>query len=229
MRGYTRDDKRWIDVDDVGLFAFSSNGPVEVVRSASEDELWDVWVRSILPLVVQDRRTEVLHASAYARDDGTVTALAGRMMAGKSTLAIAVSHDQSWTPIADDALPFAFRDDDVVVRPLPFRIRLRPPATDLLGADPVEHRDSGGEASLRGVVILSPGEVDHVTAERLSPADALGALMPHAYCFSLAASKQTLVENYARLTERTPVWRVEYRQQPDRMSEVVDCLATLTE
>jgi hypothetical protein len=227
MRGYMHGARRWIEMDDVGLFAFDSTGPVEVTRSASEDELWDAWVRSILPLVVQERRTEVLHASAYACEDGTVVALAGRMMAGKSTLAAAVSHHADCEPIADDALPFAFHDGGAVARPLPFRVRLRSPAADVLGP-PTERRSAGAQAPLRGVVILSGNWSDTVDVERIQPAGALGALMPHAYCFSLATSKERLVENYARLTEVVPVWRIAYPRRLDRLPEVVECLLALT-
>lgn len=226
MRGYTRGVRRWIDVDDIGLFAFGSTGPVEVTQSAADDELWDSWIRSILPLVVQERQTEVLHASACIREDGTVLALAGRMMAGKSTLAAAVSDHAGCETIADDALPFAFVDDGAVARPLPFRLRLRPPSAEIF-ASPIERRDVGREAPLGGVVILIPERTEAIEARRLSRAEALGALMPHAYCFSLATSRQRLVENYAHLTEGVPIWSVAYPQRIDRLPEVVECLLAL--
>lgn len=231
MRGYVRGQVGWLDVDGVGLFRFAPTGAVRVVPAGSGDDatLHDTWLRSVLPLVLQARGTEVLHASAVARADGSSLALAGRMLAGKSTLAAAAASRTGSVVYADDAVPFGFAEGGVVAEPIPFRLRLREESAQLLSGQSAADAPLPARAPLAAIVVLDPRAEGEPAYSRIDQSIAVGALMPHAYCFSLDASKERLFENYARLCTAVPVWRFTYPQRIDRLWDVVDRLLALPE
>ena len=194
-----------------------------VADGASPEEIEDAWVRSVLPLVVQARGTQVLHASAVATPGGMV-ALCGTSTAGKSTLAAALLA-RGREVVADDALAFEAGGDGVDAFPLPFRLRLRDEAQEALQLPEIAARGSGGgRGPLAAVVILTPADVDVAQLSTLAAADAFGTLMPHAYCFSLEEGKEALVEAYLALARTVPVWRLDYPQRLDRLDETVAVL-----
>lgn len=173
---------------------------------------------------MQARGTQVLHASAVG---GTASALAlcGVSTAGKSTLAAALAAATGARLVADDALPFVVEGDRAVAYPVPFRLRLREGSEHLdLGGGPVE----AGVARLSAIVLLEPhaGEGDP-SLEPVAPADAVGALMPHAYCFALDEGKAALVAAYTTLVQSVPVHRLAYPQRPDRLDDTVALLGAL--
>lgn len=209
-------------VEGVAGYRFAAAGAVTALPDGgTRAEIDDAWLRSVLPLVVQARGTQVLHASAVA-SGGRVVALCGVSTAGKSTLAAALADDR-FTLVADDAVPFVVADGRVSVLSVPFRLRRRDPSRDeptgpVMGAATEPHE-------LTAVVVLAPHEGSVAPAiEQLAPADAVGALMPHAYCFSLAETKLALLDEYTHLTAAVPVFRLAYPQRPELLAETVSVL-----
>ena len=75
--GYRAGGLGWLTIPGVATYRFADTGDVEATSDgAGPVEIEDAFVRSVLPLVVQARGTQVLHASAIAAPGGVV-ALAG--------------------------------------------------------------------------------------------------------------------------------------------------------
>jgi hypothetical protein len=229
MRGFTTDATHWLLVEDAATFAFEETGDVRVDPEGdlAQRELDDLWRRAVLPLVVQARRTQVLHASAVRREDGAIVALCGTATSGKSTLAAALMR-AGLEVVADDALAFTPDDAGVFARPLPFRLRLRPSAAEALKLPPVVlERDAPAAAWLAEVVLLDPRDSGPATLQAVQAFSAYAQLMPHAYCFSLELGKADLVRDYAALLAHLTVLRLSYPRGLDRLAEAVEALEPL--
>lgn len=211
----------------VAAFRFGDDGPVVALPDgSSRGEIEEAWVRSVLPLVVQARGTQVLHASAVATRSGAA-AFCGLSTAGKSTLAAALGA-RGHGVVADDALAFRGTGDLVDALTLPFRLRPRGGPADATPSPEAAAGGAGGDSlPLAAVVVLAPAEVEAPQAERLGAADAFGTLMPHAYCFALEERKEELVDAYLALAQSVPVWRLSYPQRPDRLGELADTVEAL--
>ena len=156
-------------------------------------------MRSVLPLVVQARGTQVLHASAVTGPAGVV-ALCGVSTSGKSTLAAALMA-RGHEVVADDALAFRVEGGEATALTLPFRLRLRSSSAEALGLPAIAAEGGGGgQATFSAIVILEPHDDEAApNLEAVNAAEAVGALMPHAYCFALDEGKAELVAAYASL------------------------------
>ena len=229
LYGYRAGGYSWITGPGVAAYRFSSDGPVLASPDGSDDSRIEaVWLSSVLPLVVQARGTQVIHASAVAGTSGFVV-LCGVSGAGKSTLAAALMQ-RGHELIADDALPFRLEDDCAVGYPLPVSLRLRRPSAEMLGieerSDRVAPREPGPISAL---VILNPDPTDARIAvfEALTPpvpnraGEVVAELLPHLYCFSLAEGKEQLVRDLFALVRAVRVLRLDYPQRPERL--VVTC------
>lgn len=212
----------WVWSTGGAIFCDSGAGPVAFDPAAGdESEARDLWIRSVLPLLLQARGTQVLHASALAGPRGVV-AICGRSTAGKSTLA-AAAQSPDLRVVADDSLAFAAGDDKALALTLPYLVRLRPAAYARLGALAQSAGPGGEELPLAGIIMIDR-DAQAAPAEwsPVSPTEALGALMPHAYCFSLSQSKEQLVEAYAELVERVPVVGLSFRRDLNELPAVVE-------
>ncbi len=218
-------DTRYLWSPGAAHFRFTADGDVDWDGALPEHEASALWTRSALPLAVQARGTQVLHASAVCGPAGVV-ALCGVSAAGKSTLCAATAHGEV-RAVADDALPFRLRDGEATALTLPFALRPRSSAAtpDLPGA--AASGEGGETLPLAAVVLLDPGGAEP-TLERLRPPEAVGALMRHAYCFALEEGKAELVVEYAELARCVPVFGLRYERRPEtlsRTSELVRGLA----
>ena len=226
LHGYRARGYGWVSIPGLASYRFGAVGDAVAVSDgdARDADVEDAWYRSVLPLVLQARGTQVLHASAVVGRHGVV-ALCGTSTAGKSTLAWALG-ERGHTAIADDALPFAVVDSRTVVRGLAHRIRLRADVRARHGiSQDASLRDPGEELRpLAEVVVLVPDESD--SGERLSPVESFTALLPHAYCFALddLETKAALTDAYLALAQGTPVTRVAVHDGLDRLDETVDVL-----
>ena len=226
LHGFRAAGTGWVALEGVAAYGFGPSGPVTVVPADGgppTEELEDAWVRSALPLVLQARGTQVLHAAALRGAAGAV-ALCGASTDGKSTLAAALLR-RGRAVLADDAL--ALDESDALT--LPFRLRLRAPTQEALGLPPVAATGAGGERlPLAAVVLLTPDDEDEPAAlEALSASTAFAELMPHAYCFALEEGKEALVAAYLDLVQRVPVHRLCYPQRLDRLDATADVLDAL--
>ena len=224
LHGYRAGDFGWITIPGLASFRFAAKGAVKAGPDGGDDaSIRDAWLRSVMPLVIQARGTQVLHASAVA-SDGRVMALCGTSTAGKSTLAAGLMQ-RGYELVADDALPFDVSNGAALAFPVPFRLRLRPGALDSISAE-VATPSAGNSFALGVLMILRPdGETN--PPRLLKPAAAVGALMPHAYCFSLDEGKEELVRAYGDLASAVPVYELRYEQQPGALDSILDTLEEL--
>lgn len=217
----------FVDVDGVASFAFASTGPVVATAETPHDDVvQDTWVRSVLPLVVQARGRQVLHASAVSTAGGIV-AFCGRSGAGKSTLA-AILHYAGHEVVADDALAFEPGPMGVTAFPVPFRLRLRAEAASHLDLPAIAFTRVAAEpAPLRRVVLLEDAGPDDPAIVTPGGAEAFASIMRHAYCFELEGHKEQLVAAYAQLCATVPMARFAYPRSFERVTETLAALSPL--
>lgn len=237
--GYVRGADHCLQVPRVGTFVFT--GSSDEIRlapegSASEDLVQDALHRIAMPLALQLRGVQVLHASA-AVVAGGVVALCGRSGAGKSTLAYGLGR-RGFALWGDDAVAFeSAAGDGLRASPLPFRMRLRPASAewfeDLAHQKGAEHASPwhrGAQGPFRALFVLERCEEvpSDVAAEivRLRPAAAFAAVLPHAYYLALddAGLIERLLSGYLDLADRLPVFVLRYRPRlalVDRIAEMV--------
>lgn len=212
--GWSRE-RCWIEVPNVGEYSFAFGGgdvQARLVDGVDPGFAAETFERMVLPLVLQARGREVLHASAVLAPAGVV-AFCGVSGTGKSSLADALGAI-GYPPCADDAVSFDPAGTHPLVELLPFRLKI---------GDAVAARGSAVSPALPeraplasiGILIRDAGAASPVMV-RLRDATAFTALIEHAYCFTLAWHERTrtMVENYLRLVAQVPVLEVRFR--PDR-------------
>lgn len=225
LHGYAARGHRWLTMPGLAAYRFAAQGPVIASPDGgSSAQIESAWLSSVLPLVVQARGTQVLHASAVRGAERTV-ALCGLSGAGKSTLAAAM-HLRGHDLIADDALPFAARNGTTIVAPLPFALRLRAPASQLLDFEP--KRYAAAPAGLLWAIVLIERDAPNVDLQRMTDVAAVvGALLPQLYCFDLERGKDELVSETFSLVRSTGVFRLDYPQRPGCIEPACAALETL--
>jgi hypothetical protein len=212
----------WIDMSGIARFRFGRSGGSVVARphpSVAARLVEDAYRRAVLPLVLQVRGTEVLHASAVRSPRGVV-AFCAESGTGKSTLAAALGR-RGYPVWADDAIAVDTSSIPVMTARLPFRIHLRPPSVALFHGELSAAEVVGSEGSDAGVAEQLPvsalcvlRRTDRVAGavaiEKLSRSAALPALLSHAYCFSLrnVARKRCMLSHYASLATAVPVFEI---------------------
>jgi hypothetical protein len=204
----------WMELPGVGAFRFgqADDRVLAYPDDGVEDELVeDAFRRIVLPMALQARGIQVLHASAVLGPRGVV-AISAVSGTGKSTTAFALSRrgHPLW---ADDAVAFRVADGSAEAMPLPYSLRLRP--------ETVRHFDHKAPgvvstpepAPLAAVAVLERGE-GPVLIEQVET-DALSLLLDHAYVFDFEdpLQKRKLVETYMDLIQTRPIYRV--RVAPD--------------
>ncbi len=224
----------------VGSYRFAASD-VEVKafpeRGARLEWILDAYQRTILPLALQVRGVEVLHASAIRMPQGVVV-LCGVKETGKSTLAYAL--EQRGYPLwADDAVTFCRSGTTTRSLPLPFRIRLRPASVAFFGESssiPQSDFDVASAAPppamdplpLLAVCVLKRsstlGTGIAFESERLFSAAALAAVLPHSYCFTLRdpAGKQRMMKHYLDLVSMVPVLEVRFQTGLENLPTILD-------
>ncbi|MEO6212397.1 MAG: hypothetical protein ABIP65_02100 [Vicinamibacterales bacterium] len=238
--GQTVSGRHWMYWPRLATYAFDDAG-AEVIAyandSATPDDIIDTFHRMVLPLALQRRGLEALHASAVTMTGGVVAfcAISGT---GKSTLAYAYDHMKGCRQWSDDVLVFDVQASGICAVPLPFDVRLLPEAA----AQFVRKRavniarpastPSVERAPLAAVCILARRGLDEsapdVGVRRLSHAEALPAVLAHAHCFNLtdAARKKTMLQHYFDLVEHVPVFEVGFRPGLERLPAVLDGVTT---
>jgi hypothetical protein len=237
-RWWRQDMAYHLDLPGLARFRWDrEGGPVHAMPDPAVpgETVRDAYRSDVLPLVLHVQGTEVLHASAVLTAAG-VLALCGETGAGKSTIAYAL-HRQGHALWADDMLAVDVGQRPVAALPLPVDVRLRRPSAAFFGlpASPAPLRDLGPAPSARAplaalcVLDRDPEAGAPVRVERLGPAAAFTALLPHAYCWSLddAGRKRTMVERYLELAGRVPVFSVRFTPGFERLPDVLAALRAL--
>jgi hypothetical protein len=228
----------WIDMPGIARFGFErAPGEVDVVPypGVGPEVVGDAYRGTALPMILQARGVEVLHASANLTERGVV-AFCGASGTGKSTIAVGLNH-RGYEIWADDAV--ALGESGVVI-PLPFRAHLRPTAAAFFGA--MRKEASGGEARKDGPAgrVASSREplaavcvlervtdlADRVVVERLGPPAALRSVLAHAFCFSLQdpQCKRRMTEHYLQLVGRVACFAVRFQPGLEGLSTILDAV-----
>jgi hypothetical protein len=234
--GQIVDQKHWMHLPAFASFCFSSHATevtAFVGSGINHDLVIDAYHRSVLPMILQVHNREVLHASAIRTPSG-VLALCGRSETGKSTLAFALSR-RGYALWADDAVAYEILGLGATVISLPFQVRLRPSAAELF--DVAAHiispsRIETEAALLSGVCVLRRAvdsddeELPPVAIRPLLSTEALVAVLPHAYCFTLRDQerKRGMMHHYMELVARIPVFDVCFRTGLENLPFVLDAI-----
>ena len=193
----------------------------------------EAYRHAALPIALHYFGAEVLHASAVYATRGVV-AFCAVSETGKSTMAAALSA-RGYSLWADDAVAID-ADEQPPVRTisLPFDLRLRSASATYLGAAASGFPASVAPASefaaspLAALCILERIEPtrDEVKIERIPPAHAFAALLPHAFSFSLRdpERKRLMFQRYMRMAVQTAIFRVSFAPGFERLPFVLDAI-----
>lgn len=212
--GYTAAGQHLMQIPGVGSFAFGQMvGHAVTVRlsdSIADNLLLDTYRRMVVPMVLQVRGREVLHASAI-QWGSRVAAFCAVSGTGKSTLAYGMSlrGHRLW---ADDVVVVEVADR-ITALPLPFRVRLTAESASLLVGGEHEGKQALGNlqraarpSALAAILLLERGrgQVQRVHP----PTSAFPALLAHAYNFDAEdrERKRLTVEQYLALVARVPIF-----------------------
>lgn len=220
--GWLRGGRREIAFPGLAIYEFSADQGSVIATpepGAATPAIFDTYFRSVLPLVLQVRGAEVLHASGLIIGGGLVP-LCAVSGTGKSTLARALSRrgHRLW---ADDAVVL----DGTNALPLPFRVKLRTASQEWFSEPALSPVYRGLPACpLRAICVLERDESSPVRIHRLTQAAAFPQLLRHAYCFSLAdrERRRTMLERYLRLAIGVPVFELRFRSGLSRLEEMAD-------
>jgi len=235
-------DEHWMHFPGLASFRFNSGGDdvaAALARVEAEDSIRDVFHRRVLPMAVQVRGREVLHASAIRGANGVV-AFCGTATSGKSTVAFGLGR-RGHTLWADDMVAFEFFEGLPRAVSLPFQPRLRRPSAELFDVKTDNRTVPGYDLSPVGthtarvaiVCILQPkARLESAVAIRRLPfADALTTVFGQA-CFFLPQSdkrKRVMVQHYLDLVAHTPVYEVCFRTGLENLGQILDAVETLIE
>lgn len=222
-----------------GLASFEFSSPSNHVIAypwpcVQTDQIVDMYRRTVLPLVLQSRGQEVLHASGVLTRHGVV-GLCAVSGTGKSTTAFGLGR-RGYPLWADDALAFEASGHAIQAISLPFAIRLLPDAVSLFARD----RSSSEAASaceevcdleprpLAAVCVLDRApELVHgapIASRRLRSTPSFVSVLTHAYSFNPRdeVRKRDMVRHYLDLIARVPIFEIRFRAGLDTLPAVLD-------
>jgi len=229
----------WMDLPGLATFCFDGDGN-QVAASPSPgvapDTVVEAYWHSALPLVLQARGAEVLHASAVRTPRG-VAAFCGASGSGKSTIAYGL-HRRGYGLWADDAVALDMSQAGIGAVPLAFDVRLRPASAAFFGLGAEAARltgagDSGGRVGWAPVPLVAVCVIDRgsrafgdAALTRLRPSTAFPAVLAHAFCFSLQdlGRKRLMLDRYLGLVARVPVFELGFGEGLAGLAAVLDAI-----
>ena len=115
----------WMAWSGLAVFRFGDDGPVAATPTGDrpDDEIRDIFLRGVVPVVMLARGCEALHASAVALGPDGVVALCAASGTGKSTLALAMA-GLGACHFADDTVVYQVIHHHPVALSLPFPVRV---------------------------------------------------------------------------------------------------------
>ncbi len=220
----------------IASFRFSERGDkiaATVFENVADESVLDAYRRKVLPIALQVRGWEVLHASAVLSETG-VTALCGVSQTGKSTIAVGLSH-RGYRLWADDAVSFEINGHGPLAKSLPFISRLRDAASDFFNQESnhppgkVDARPTETEPLRVVSVLRREKESSRITVRRLHAAEAFAALLDHACCFipQPLERKRQMIQNYLNVVGQLPIYEVCFPSGLGNLSKVLDAIEKL--
>jgi hypothetical protein len=228
--GYIEDEHHWLHFPGLATYRFNARSRAVTaiaVAPVREEAIRDSFRRAVLPLALQALGLEVLHASAIVSAKGVV-GLCASSGTGKSTIAYGLGQ-RRYRVWADDAVAFELVGARARTIRLPFKLRLRPDAAAaFLVEDPAMGQDAATQESAPlvalGVLRRASDLPEGVVIEPLPRSAAFRALLPHAYCFSLAdvERKRLMLDRYLGVSAHVPVFEIRFRPGLDVLPAVLD-------
>lgn len=227
----------WMHVPGLASFRFSRDDDevaAAIADGAAQELVLDAYRRRVLPMALQVRGREILHASAISSPAG-VTALCGASQTGKSTIAFGLNR-RGYPLWGDDALAFEISNGAALAVSLPFEIRLRPAAAEFFGpaampasvmAATAEHPPGIESAPLASVCVLRRDESSvPVVVRRLPFAEAFSTILGQACWFTMndSGGKRRVIDHYLDLAARTPVFQVSFKPGLENLPAVLDAI-----
>jgi hypothetical protein len=227
----------WIDVPEVGRFAFAaSDTEVRLAprNGVTAERAEDAFRRIVLPLAIQARGHEVLHASAVLTPRGVV-GLCGVSGTGKSTLAYALTR-LGYPAYADDALAVEVSVGGVEAELLPFELMVRSGTAEFFGVPPglaprFEKR-LPSRARLAALLLLSrSSDSPSVEIAAVAAPEAFAPVLEHGYCFTLRdrSRSRVMVESYLALVAAVPVLGVRFYPDLNHLPRLAEAVAAAVE
>jgi hypothetical protein len=218
-------------VPGLGTFRLGAGTPALAAGGASPTRVQAAVQRIVVPRVLQLQGFEVLHASAVVTERGVV-GFCGVSGTGKSTTAVGMSR-RGYALWADDALGLDLSGGRARALPLPFEVRLDPPAAAFLGYRPPSPGlmiPAVGPVPVAALCVLrrvAGSEI--VGVVRLAPPRAFRAVLAHAHDFNLADAdrKRRLATHYLALTSATPVFDISFGEGLDQVPVLLDRIEDL--
>jgi hypothetical protein len=233
--GYSHNGDQWLCLPGLAAFRFdTAGGQVQafVPAETSHHRVEELYQQHAMPLVLQARGRELLHASAVLTPRGAI-AFAGSSGAGKSTMAFAFSQ-RGYPPLADDALLFDIVGEAVELHPLPFALRVSKESPLGVGeaAAHVDARDWSENSPPRLAAVFVIERISKPNPERgpevivLSSAAAFQLLLYHGLCFSYDNEdrRRLMLERYLELSERVPAFRIRNRPALEQLPDFLDAV-----
>ena len=222
-----RDDQGyWMKVAGVGAFELAPQEPIRAYPEpgAELSLVEDAFRRTVLPMALQVRGGEVLHASAVVGPRG-VTAFCAVSETGKSTVAYGLSR-RGYELWGDDAVSIELTENGATSSQLEFRLSLRPASAAFFTPEKHQGEDAATETThpLAAICVLERANVELAKITRLASSDAFPVVLSHAYCFDLEdlERKRRMMESYLKLVEQVDAYEVQLPEGLERLPAALD-------
>jgi hypothetical protein len=244
-RGFAYDGYRWMAWPCLATFRFAPHDPCITAFPdpyAPADIIWDTYRRSVLPMALQARGLEALHASAITGPTGVV-AFCAASETGKSTIAFGLRR-RGFPQWADDGVVFRAGPEGATAFPLPFEARLRAGSRKIFGsaaplASRFQHNGPGEQvhtapAPLAALYLLERATADAIDGpariETVSPQDAFSALLVHAHVFNPLDQTRLaqMLRTYLELVARVPVFTIQFSPAHEHFNDLLDWMIDST-
>ena len=224
-----------LHVPSVGNFRFANHGAVTAFLhgTTSPDLVRRIFEHSVLPMVLQARGQEGVHASAVLTPSGVV-GFCAKAHTGKSTLAYAMSR-RGFAQWSDDSLMWELDAGRPWARHIGFRVRLREQSLAHFGQRSAPNGPASPEhelhrAPLTAFYVLRRSAVDsrapNVSIAPLSGSKALTEILDHAHCFNPfdEQRKRRMMFSYLALLAHVRVYDVRFQPSLDGLDGLVDAI-----
>lgn len=235
--GEIRREHCWMHLPGIASFRLPRDGSencVAFTNGIEEALIVEAYRRHVLPMALHSTGWEVIHASGVHRGRGVI-AFCAPSETGKSTIACALGC-RGYTLWADDALAFAPSANGIATTSLPFEMRLRSSAAKLL-SDCHKNGSSTGNGHEAVEQTLTPllaicvlrrttnGDRP-VSIRQLYSGNALEAVLPNAWCFTLrdVERKRRMMNSYLHLIARTAILDVCFQAGLENLPIILDAI-----